>query len=42
MAKIYKTKIVYEVNTKTNLRHKLITAKEIDFDHCQLAELRRT
>ena len=48
MAKIYRTwlkyierKFVYKVNTKTNLRRRVITAKEIDFNPCQLALLTR-
>lgn len=35
LLKYIEQKFVYKVSTKTNLRHKVTTAKEIDFDLCQ-------
>ena len=41
LLKYIKRKCVYKVNIKTNLQHKVITAKKIHFNHCQSALLRR-
>ena len=40
LLKYIKRKCVYKVNVKTNLQHKIITAKEIHFNHCQSTLLR--
>ena len=42
LLKYIKQKLVYKVNSKTYLPNKVITAKEIQCDHCQLALLGRS